>query len=180
MEVVASLSQCRTAAAQCGLFTYNQSLSYLNHPVYKVTDPHVVKLHKAETAEITSNLAFMSVILCPLKCLRTRLSFCSYETENGITAQEEGSIRNRGQQDEAALVQGVFSYTSPEGYPIKLTYIADENGFRAEGAHLPTAPPIPEAILRSLEYNRAHPEEEDQISSIGGLPNRGVIANRRF
>jgi Insect cuticle protein. len=110
------------------------------------------------------------------------LSFCSYETENGIAAQEEGSIKNRGQQDEAAVVQGVFSYTSPEGYPIKLTYIADEAGFRAEGAHLPTAPPIPDAILRSLEYNRAHPEEDDQISSISlsGLPIRGVTANRRF
>lgn len=148
--------------------------------VYKVTDPHVVQLHKAETAEITSNFAFMTISLCPLKCLRRCLSFCSYETENGIAAQEEGSIKNRGQQDEAAFVQGVFSYTSPEGYPIKVTYIADENGFRAEGVHLPTAPPIPEAILRSLEYNRAHPEEDDQISSIGGLPNRGVIANRRF
>jgi len=127
-----------------------------------------------------SNLAPMPVLLCPLKCLRTHISLSSYETENGITAQEEGSIKNRGQQDEASIVQGVFSYTSPEGYPIKLTYIADENGFRAEGAHLPTAPPIPEAILRSLEYNRAHPEEDDQISSIGGLPNRGVIPNRRF
>lgn len=122
----------------------------------------------------------MSVLLCPLKCLKKRFPFCSYETENGITAQEEGSIKNRGLQDEAAIVQGVFSYTSPEGYPIKVTYIADENGFRAEGAHLPTPPPIPEAILRSLEYNRAHPEEDDQLSTTGGLPNRGVIANRRF
>jgi len=109
---------------------------------------------------MTSNLAFMSVLLCPLKCLRTRLSFCSYKTENGITAQEEGSIKNRGQQDEAAIVQGVFTYTFPEGYPIKLTYITDENGFRAEGAHLPTSPPISETILRSLEYNRAHPDED--------------------
>jgi hypothetical protein len=108
-----------------------------------------------------------------LNCLRTLLSFYSYETENGIAAQEEGSIKNRGQQDEAAVVQGVFSYTSPEGFPIKLTYIADENGFRAEGEHLPTPPPIPDAILRSLEYNKAHPEEDDQF-------NKGVIANRRF
>jgi len=34
VEVVASLSQGRTDAAQCGLFTYNQSRSYLNHLVY--------------------------------------------------------------------------------------------------------------------------------------------------
>jgi hypothetical protein len=145
---------------------------------------NVVKRQKAETevvrAERTSNYAFKYALLRPLKCLISRLSFCSYETENGIAAQEEGSIKNRGQQDEAAVVQGAFSYTSPEGYPIKVTYIADENGFKADGAHLPTAPPIPEAILRSLEYNRAHPEEDDENFNRGGLPNRGVIANRRF
>lgn len=33
------------------------------------------------------------------------------------------------------------------------------------GAHLPTAPPIPEAIQRALAYNAAHPEEDD-----GGQP----------
>jgi len=34
VEVVASLSQGRTAAVQCGLFTHNQSRSYLNHLVH--------------------------------------------------------------------------------------------------------------------------------------------------
>jgi len=38
VEVVASLSQGRTAAAQCGLFTHNQSRSYLNHLVYPASD----------------------------------------------------------------------------------------------------------------------------------------------
>ena len=127
-----------------------------------------------------SSIFSQSHFSCHLKCLRIRLSFFSYETENGIAAQEEGSIRNPGQQDETAVVQGAFSYTSPEGYPIKVTYIADENGFRAEGEHLPTPPPIPEAIIRSLEYNRAHPEEDDENFNRGGIPNRGVIANRRF
>jgi hypothetical protein len=72
------------------------------------------------------------------------------------------------------VVQGAFSYTSPEGYPVKLTYIADENGFRAEGVHLPTSPPIPDAILRALDYIRAHPEENEENT------NRRVTANRRF
>ena len=48
---------------------------------------------------------------------------------------------------------GSFSYTSPEGVPITLNYVADENGFHAEGAHLPTPPPIPEAIAKALAYN---------------------------
>lgn len=54
----------------------------------------------------------------------------------------------------AVAVQGQFSYNSNEG-PISLTYTADENGFVPQGAHLPVAPPIPEAILKSLAFNAA-------------------------
>ncbi|CAD7090703.1 unnamed protein product [Hermetia illucens] len=77
----------------------------------------------------------------------------AYETTNGIAAQEQGV---GGRQ-----AQGGFSYTSPEGIPIQIAYTADENGFHPEGAHLPIPPPIPQEILKSLEWNAAHPEEED-------------------
>lgn len=63
--------------------------------------------------------------------------------------------------NEAENVQGSFSYTSPEGQPIRVTYVADENGFRPEGAHLPTPPPIPEAIARSLAYLRTQPSYQE-------------------
>lgn len=76
----------------------------------------------------------------------------SYQTGDGITAQESGYLKNPGQRDyESQAVQGSYSYTSPEGQPITVTYTADENGFRAEGAHLPVPPPIPDAILKSLD-----------------------------
>lgn len=53
----------------------------------------------------------------------------SYETGNGIAAQEQGYLKNAGHKDqEAQVAQGSFSYTSPEGIPITLTYIADEFG----------------------------------------------------
>jgi len=39
-------------------------------------------------------------------------------------------------------MQGSYSYTGPDGIVYTITYIADENGFRAEGAHIPTPPPV--------------------------------------
>ncbi|XP_018575897.1 endocuticle structural glycoprotein SgAbd-2-like [Anoplophora glabripennis] len=82
----------------------------------------------------------------------------SYETENGIAAREQGHLK----APETMEAQGDFKYTAPDGTPIALQYVANENGFQPSGAHLPTAPPIPDAILRSLEYNAAHPEEEQE------------------
>nr|QGN67028.1 cuticular protein CP7 [Galeruca daurica] len=93
----------------------------------------------------------------------------SYKTGNGITVEEQGVLKNAGNKDaETEEVQGIFEYTAPDGSPIHVTYIANENGFQPQGAHFPVAPvdnntppPIPLAILKSLEYNAAHPEEND-------------------
>jgi hypothetical protein len=75
----------------------------------------------------------------------------SYSTGDGQQAQAQGYLKNAGVKDqEAEVIQGSYSYTAPDGTPITITYVADENGFRAEGAHLPTPPPIPEAIQKSL------------------------------
>ncbi|KAF7276948.1 hypothetical protein GWI33_009625 [Rhynchophorus ferrugineus] len=74
----------------------------------------------------------------------------SYETANKINVEEQGNARGAGTK-----ARGSFSYTSPEGQLITLTYTADENGFIPHGPHLPTPPPIPEAILKSLEINAA-------------------------
>ncbi|XP_044751246.1 larval cuticle protein LCP-30-like [Coccinella septempunctata] len=74
-----------------------------------------------------------------------------YETENGISAAESGKLANKGTQNEAMQASGFFTYTGPDNVIYTVTYRADENGFRPEGAHLPTPPPIPEAILKSLE-----------------------------
>ncbi|XP_075161105.1 pupal cuticle protein Edg-78E-like [Haematobia irritans] len=79
-----------------------------------------------------------------------------FDTTNGIAQQESGIGGH--------YATGSSQYYTPEGELIQLTYTADENGFQPQGAHLPTPPPIPEAILKSLEYNRNHPyhEEEEQ------------------
>lgn len=84
-----------------------------------------------------------------------------YETENGISAQEEGRPVQLGKDEVAENVQGSYQYTAPDGTPVQISYIANENGFQPVGNILPTPPPIPEAIQRSLEFNarNAPPEE---------------------
>lgn len=76
-----------------------------------------------------------------------------YETDNGITMEESGV----GGQS----VQGSAKWTDNEGNVFELSYIADENGFRPVGAHIPTPPPIPDYILRSIAYNAAHPQVDE-------------------
>uniref|UniRef100_T1H433 Pupal cuticle protein Edg-78E n=1 Tax=Megaselia scalaris TaxID=36166 RepID=T1H433_MEGSC len=75
----------------------------------------------------------------------------SYESSNGIQARQSGN------GDRTA---GESKYISPEGQTIALRYTADEFGFHPEGDHLPTPPPIPEHILKALEYIRTHPPKE--------------------
>lgn len=66
---------------------------------------------------------------------------CSYETTNGIRADQQGFLKNPGTQLEAQVMQGSYSYTGPDGLVYTVTYIADENGFQASGAHIPTVAP---------------------------------------
>lgn len=52
----------------------------------------------------------------------------SYETSNGIRADEQGYLKNPGTNVEAQVMQGSYSYTGPDGVLYTITYIADENG----------------------------------------------------
>lgn len=76
----------------------------------------------------------------------------SYETSNGIAAQEQGAG--------GVAANGNAKYVAPDGQVVQLSYTADANGFVAQGSHVPQ---IPEEILKSLEWNRAHPEEDDYL-----------------
>lgn len=57
-------------------------------------------------------------------------------------------------------VQGSAQWYDPQGQYHRLKYIADENGYQPQSADLPVGPGIPAAILKSLQWNAAHPEEE--------------------
>lgn len=77
-------------------------------------------------------------------------------------------MENEGSENEEQVVSGSYSYTGPDGNVYTVHYRADANGFQAFGDHLPTAPPVPEAILKSLEQNKA--EEASQSASQQYLP----------
>lgn len=84
-----------------------------------------------------------------------------FETGNGIVMEEHGVLKNAGNKEtEAEEVVGSVSYTAPDGTPINLKYIANENGYFAEGAHLPVAPAVPAQIARALEWIATHPQTE--------------------
>ncbi|XP_067000857.2 endocuticle structural glycoprotein ABD-4 [Anabrus simplex] len=91
----------------------------------------------------------------------------SYETGNEIAAEESGFVKNLGvPEQETQVAQGSYSYTAPDGTRITVTYTADENGFVPQGAHLPTPPPIPEAIQRALDFIASQPPQpEDGAAS---------------
>ncbi|CAG7720849.1 unnamed protein product [Allacma fusca] len=78
-----------------------------------------------------------------------------WENSDGTLAQERGYQKppNPGQRDNnnIQVAEGSYQYFSPEGQLIRVTYIADENGFQPSGDHLPTPPPIPEAIQKALD-----------------------------
>ncbi|XP_072942762.1 cuticle protein 3-like [Epargyreus clarus] len=73
----------------------------------------------------------------------------NYETENGIKAEEQGH------EADGIEAQGGFQYTGDDGQVYAISYAAGQGGFQPQGAHLPTAPPTPEAILKALEQNAA-------------------------
>jgi hypothetical protein len=83
--------------------------------------------------------------------------FGSFETGDGTKAEQSGQLKNLGPDDDGEAVTGSFSYIAPDGVTYSVSYIADENGFQPQGSHLQQ---VSAAIARSLEYNKAHPEEE--------------------
>ncbi|XP_065370116.1 larval cuticle protein 2-like [Calliphora vicina] len=62
--------------------------------------------------------------------------------------------------DDHGNIHGDFEWISPEGEHVAVKYVADEYGYQPSGNALPTSPPVPAAILKSLEYIRNHPHHD--------------------
>ncbi|EDW68487.1 larval cuticle protein 65Ag1 [Drosophila virilis] len=63
------------------------------------------------------------------------------EQTDGSKAEAEGQLKNFDKEEAAVVVRGSFSYVAPDdGQTYSISYIADENGYQPQGAHLPVAP----------------------------------------
>ncbi|XP_023944522.2 cuticle protein 3-like [Bicyclus anynana] len=71
----------------------------------------------------------------------------NFETENGIKQEEQG------REVDGIENSGGYQYTGDDGQLYAVSYSGGQGGFQPVGAHLPTPPPTPEAILKALEQN---------------------------
>ncbi|XP_071516406.1 cuticle protein AMP1A-like [Panulirus ornatus] len=85
------------------------------------------------------------------------------EAANGIVVSESGAPGADG----AIASSGYFSYTSPEGVPVHVKFVADANGFQPESDLLPVAPAFPHPIPQFVLDQIAFAAEEDAARARG-------------
>lgn len=93
----------------------------------------------------------------------------SFDTSNGIHKDEIATTAN------GVKALGSYSYTGDDGKVYSVVYSADENGFQPRGDHLPTPPPIPEAIQMVIE--QAKKDKEAGIIHDGKKPSQTSLGS---
>ncbi|EDV41244.1 uncharacterized protein Dana_GF10922 [Drosophila ananassae] len=64
----------------------------------------------------------------------------AYKTSDGQQGEASGVLNYPGSDHESLAVKGSYSFVGDDGVTYTVNYIADENGFQPQGAHLPVAP----------------------------------------
>ncbi|KAL6436042.1 hypothetical protein ACFW04_005683 [Cataglyphis niger] len=82
----------------------------------------------------------------------------SYNIDD-IQVEEDGYLNHINTEQEALEARGSYTYTDAEGNTFHVSYVANENGFQPEGAHLPIVPPL---IKKALQYIAEHSEESGE------------------
>ncbi|XP_045593238.1 cuticle protein AMP1A [Procambarus clarkii] len=85
------------------------------------------------------------------------------ETGNGIILSQSGSPGSEG----AIIKAGQYSYTAPDGTPVVVKFVADENGFQPESNLLPVAPEFPHPIPQFVLDQIAFAAQEDAAAARG-------------
>ncbi|KRK01270.1 larval cuticle protein 65Ag1 [Drosophila yakuba] len=63
-----------------------------------------------------------------------------YATSDSQSANAQGQLLYPNTDHESLSVQGAYKFVADDGVTYEVRYIADENGFQPQGAHLPVAP----------------------------------------
>ncbi|KAK8745553.1 hypothetical protein OTU49_000261 [Cherax quadricarinatus] len=67
-------------------------------------------------------------------------------TDHGVDVHAVGTPGSAGQSN----IQGGFSFPFPEGGTGRLTYVADEYGYRPESDLIPKGPPLPPHAIEQI------------------------------
>ena len=67
-------------------------------------------------------------------------SYYSSETSDGSFHQAQGQLKQIGKDEAAVVQQGSYRFIADDGQTYTINYVADENGYQPQGAHLPVAP----------------------------------------
>ncbi|XP_068223280.1 cuticle protein AM1199-like [Palaemon carinicauda] len=70
----------------------------------------------------------------------------AFEAENGISTNVRGTPGSAGQSN----MEGVYSFTLPDGTQARVTFVADENGYRADSPLIPTPHPLPAHAIEQI------------------------------
>ncbi|XP_022227771.2 larval cuticle protein LCP-30 isoform X1 [Drosophila obscura] len=93
----------------------------------------------------------------------------AFLTENGIYGEEQAKLHHNG----GTHAKGYYEYTGDDGKLYRVNYASNDGGFMPEGDHIPTPPPIPEAIARALKYV----EEQHKANGGAQFDHRGFRIN---
>ncbi|KAL7734131.1 hypothetical protein ACLKA6_011811 [Drosophila palustris] len=64
-----------------------------------------------------------------------------FETSDGTAHNADAQLKDVGTEHESQVVHGSYSWVDEKtGEKFTVNYVADENGFQPQGAHLPVAP----------------------------------------
>merc|ERR1711911_459511 len=96
-----------------------------------VASPALLGRNRPQFSQLKMMKAVVIVVLLAVSALAQE-SIISYDAEDH---KQNGDAGN--------AVRGSYSHTDAEGNTYTINYVADENGYRAEGEHLPVAPEVP-------------------------------------